>query len=332
MITGGSGTIGNAILKRATAEGWPAQFTIYSRSEFLQAKMRSVYPTVRYILGDVRDYTTLKAAIAGHDIVIHAAAMKRIPECEQQPIECFKTNVLGSANVARACIENNVNQCLGISTDKACQPITVYGASKLMMERLFQAQPEPHRPPIYPDGSLDYGPKFYETKTTDDESERTFIPPPSSLGTKFTLIRYGNVIESRGSVIPLWLKQQADSKPITITSFDMSRFWITPNQAVNIVLGGLDLRHGQIFIPKMAALSLLNMAHYIVGKSDLKEIGLRSTERIHEYLVSPEEMSIDKGDHFIIDQNDGVPGWQWRSDTAPSIGRAEFMAMVRGDV
>jgi UDP-N-acetylglucosamine 4,6-dehydratase len=122
LITGGSGTLGRAIVRTAEQEGWDAEFTIYSRSEYLQAQMRSQFPHARYLLGDVRDYDRLAAAVVGHDVVIHAAAMKRLPECEAQPTECMQTNVVGSANVARACIAGGVARCVGISTDKAARP------------------------------------------------------------------------------------------------------------------------------------------------------------------------------------------------------------------
>jgi len=138
LITGGSGTLGNALVKHLYGS---CQITIYSRSELLQAQMRQKYPDCRYILGDVRDRYLLSAAIAGHDTVIHAAAMKRIPECEIQPGICHEVNVIGSEYVAHACNVHGVEQCIGISTDKACQAVTVYGASKLMMERIFQSFP-----------------------------------------------------------------------------------------------------------------------------------------------------------------------------------------------
>jgi UDP-N-acetylglucosamine 4,6-dehydratase len=140
LITGGSGTLGHAIVRTALQEHWDCTFTIYSRSELRQAQMRQAYPQLRYVLGDVRDYDRLSAAVTGHDLVIHAAAVKRIPEAEQQPVNCYETNVIGSMNVARACIRQGVKRCVGVSTDKACRAITAYGASKLAMEKLFQAQ------------------------------------------------------------------------------------------------------------------------------------------------------------------------------------------------
>jgi UDP-N-acetylglucosamine 4,6-dehydratase len=140
LITGGSGTLGHAIVRTALAEHWDCTFTIYSRSELRQASMRQAYGNLRYVLGDVRDYDRLAAAIAGHDLVIHAAAMKRLPECDAQPVECYQTNTQGSINVLRACQWHGVKRLIAISTDKACAASTAYGASKLMMERAIIVQ------------------------------------------------------------------------------------------------------------------------------------------------------------------------------------------------
>jgi UDP-N-acetylglucosamine 4,6-dehydratase/5-epimerase len=186
LITGGSGTLGHALVRTAEAEGWNAQFTIYSRSELRQAQMRQKHPNCRYILGDVRDAERLKAAVAGHTLVIHAAAMKRLPECDAQPAECYATNVQGSLNVLRACQQSGVLRLIGISTDKACAATTAYGASKLAMEKLLCAAPD--------------------------------------APTVCTLVRYGNVVGSNGSVVPLWREQARQGRPLTITDGGMTRF------------------------------------------------------------------------------------------------------------
>jgi len=292
LITGGSGTLGHALAKRLYNE---CDITIYSRSEYLQAQMRKEYPDCRYVLGDVRDYGRLHAAIAGHDTVIHAAAMKRLPECEAQPSECWQTNVMGSENVALACISNGVNRCVGISTDKACQAVTMYGASKLAMERVFQAQPKN--------------------------------------ATVFTLVRYGNVLESRGSVIPFWRSQVAAGRPVTITDYRMSRFWMTPREAVDLVMATLELEFisgGEVLVPKMKGLPVVKMAEYAIGADhDMTEIGLRSMERLHEWLVGPDELVLEEApDSFLLSSTHGESGHNWRSDTAPELSEAEFMAML----
>jgi len=289
LITGGSGTIGNAILSRATTEGWPARFTIYSRSEFLQAKMKNKYPNVDYVLGDIRDYDRLNVAMIGHNLVIHAAAMKRIPECENQVDECYKTNVLGSLNIIKAAKSRMVKRVIGLSTDKACNPVTAYGASKLMMERAFQAE----------------------------SGEQTI----------FTCLRYGNVIESRGSVIPIWKSKAANGEPLPVTDKRMTRFWITPHLAVDYILEAIKLPPRSIYVPKMKALPIIKMANYLCPGSQFEEIGLRSMERLHEYLVSVEETADDIGHGFVISPW-GTMGHVWRSNTCPELDKVEFLGMV----
>jgi UDP-N-acetylglucosamine 4,6-dehydratase/5-epimerase len=294
LITGGTGTLGNAIVRTAYQEGWDCSFTIYSRSELLQAQMRQRYPRLRYILGDVRDYDRLAAAVVGHDLVIHAAAMKRIPECEAQPAECYATNVQGSINVVRACIAGGVTRCVGISTDKNVRAITAYGASKLQMEKLFQVQ---HQEPC-----------------------------------AFTLARYGNVVASRGSVIPLWRKQAAEGKPLTITDRRCTRFWMSESTAVGLVVMAADpvgLRAGQIVVPKMAALPIVDLAHIIAPGSDTVEVGLRSCEKLHEDLVHADELAVEVKHGFVIGTGEGATtGHTYTSDTAPRLTREQFLSML----
>lgn len=287
FITGGSGTLGRALTAWLLDNGHAV--TIFSRGEALQADMRQRFPAVRYVLGDVRDYDRLSAAVAGHDVVIHAAAMKRIPECEQQPGECYATNVTGSMNVHRACTLHGVELCIGISTDKACRPVTAYGASKLMMERLWQ-QPQ--------------------------------------TSTVFTLVRYGNVLESRGSVIPLWRRQYAETGSITITHPAMTRFWMTPAQAVEAVVSAWYHGHGEIVVPKVKALPVTTMAAYIVPDAERLTTGLRSMERIHEYLVSPEEQALEYPEHFVITPHHKGVSRCYSSEDAPRLSRPEFLAML----
>lgn len=290
FITGGAGTLGRAIIRKAEAEDWPCQFTVYSRSEFLQAQMRSLFPKVRYVLGDVRDQERLSAGVAGHNIVIHAAAMKRIPECEQHPTECYQTNIIGSANVVKACLENNVDSCVGISTDKACRATTMYGASKLALEKLFQGA--------------------------------------SHGNTNFTLVRYGNVVASRGSVIPIWRKQAKEGKPLTVTDFQMTRFWMAESDAVDLVLAAYGASFGTITVPRMKALPIVDMARIIAPHSDMKEIGLRSIEKRHEDLVHEEEGVIKTDTHYIIQPHGGEMGHRYTSEIAPRLTSAEFLAML----
>lgn len=291
LITGGSGTLGHAIVRTAEREGWDCAITIYSRSELRQAQMRARHPRLRYILGDVRDAERLSAAIAGHDLVIHAAAMKRIPEAESHPSECYATNVQGSLNVVRACIAHGVARCVGISTDKACRAVTAYGASKLAMEKLFQAQPE--------------GP------------------------TIFTLVRYGNVVASNGSVIPIWRERAAQGLPLTITAKYATRFWMAPSAAVDLIVRAARQIPGSILVPKVGSLPLYVMAQYIAPDAEQVEIGLRSIEKIHEDLVHWEEPSDDLGEHFLI-HSGARDGHEYTSHGLSDqvLTREQFLAML----
>jgi UDP-N-acetylglucosamine 4,6-dehydratase len=289
LITGGSGTLGHAIVRTAKAEGWDCTFTIYSRSELRQANMRQEYRDLRYVLGDVRDYDRLSAAVAGHDLVIHAAAVKRIPEAEAQPVNCYETNVIGSMNVARACIAGGVARCVGISTDKACRAITAYGASKLAMEKLFQAQQGP---------------------------------------TIFTLCRYGNVVASNGSVIPLWRQQAKAGQPLTVTDPEMTRFWMGESDAVDTIKYGAQQAHGTIAVPKMHSLSIAELAHIIAPGAELQTTGLRSIEKRHEDLIHEDEAALDTWSHFLINGPQGALGYTYTSHAAPRLTPSAFRAML----
>ena len=288
LVTGGSGTLGRAIVRTAEREGWDATFTIYSRSELRLAQMRQKYPKHRYLVGDVRDTFALGAAIAGHDTVIHAAAMKRIPECEAQPDECYATNVFGSMNVIRACQAFGVTRCIGISTDKACLAITAYGASKLAMEKLFQAQ--------------------------DDTM------------TRFTLVRYGNVVASNGSVIPIWREKAMQGEALPVTDPTATRFWMAPSDAVKLIVDAAYLPPGTILVPKMAALSLAGLAAIVAPGMPLKTIGWRSIEKKHEDLVHRDEQASETLTHYRI--GFGERRHEYRSMDAPPIAPDQFLAML----
>jgi UDP-N-acetylglucosamine 4,6-dehydratase/5-epimerase len=286
LITGGTGTLGNAIVR--AAQSWDCSITIYSRSELKQAEMRAKYPRLRYVLGDVRDYERLSAAVAGHDIVVHAAAVKRIPEAEQQPQNCYETNIGGSANVVRACRIQGARRCIGISTDKACASLTAYGASKLAMEKLFQAQPTGR--------------------------------------TAFTCVRYGNVVASNGSVIPMWRLAAAQGREIIITDNRMTRFWMAPSEAVDLVVRASATSHATILVPKMGALALPDMAHIVAPGARMMVSGLRSAEKLHEDLVHPDEKADDLGAHYLL--GSGTTGHRYTSETAPRLTETAFLAML----
>ena len=291
LITGGSGTLGHAIVRTAEREQWPCTFTIYSRSELRQAQMRAKHPRCRYVIGDVRDFYALSTAIVGHDLVIHAAAMKRIPECEAQPVECYQTNVIGSMHVVRACQQAGVARCIGISTDKACRAVTAYGASKLAMEKLFQAQQDS--------------------------------------GTIFTLVRYGNVVASNGSVIPIWREKAARGEPLPITDRKATRFWMAPSDAVKLIERAVEIGSTAIAVPKMCALSLPDMAEIVAPGADMVEVGYRSVEKRHEDLVHEDEAAVEGPDLYVLlSGRAGGTGYRYTSDTAPRLTREQFLAML----
>lgn len=288
LITGGTGTLGHAVLDRAVADGWDDRVTVYSRSELRQSQMRAMYPRARYVLGDVRDRERITAAAAGHDVVLHLAAMKRVPECEAQPEECLKTNVLGTWNVMHACQTAGVKRCVVISTDKACASLTAYGASKKFAESLVTAAP----------------------------------PSP----TIFTGVRYGNVLASNGSVIPIWRQQVVSGEPLTLTDHRMTRFWMTAVDAVDLVLYALTLPAGTIAVPKMGAMNILDMAQTIAPGCFTLETGLRSLEKLHEDLVHPDELAVETPTHFLLGR--GTRGHRYASDTARQITPDELLAML----
>jgi UDP-N-acetylglucosamine 4,6-dehydratase len=305
LVTGGSGSLGHAILARATAEAWDALFIVYSRDEVKQASMREQYPDVRYVLGDVRDGETLGAAMRGVDVVIHAAAYKRVPEAERETMACVTANVVGSMTVVREALRIGIPRVIGISTDKASAPINAYGQSKALMERLFQSA--------------------------------------DRYGCAFTLVRYGNVLASTGSVIPALRAQIAAGKPLTLTDPGMTRFWITLDDAVDLILDGLQLETGSILIPKSWASSMATLAEAVAPGYPVVEIGFRAGEKRHEQLLNQHEAphALDLPDHFVLrslagDAVGALPGgFEYRSDLAPQLSALQLRhvidAMDRGE-
>jgi len=288
LITGGTGTLGHAIMTVAQRDGWNCRFTIYARSELRLAQTKHKFPRIRTIIGDVRDYDRLAAAVVGHDTVIHAAALKRIPECEANPRECYLTNIVGSENVARACL-GNVGTVIGISTDKACQAVTTYGASKLILESIFL--------------SYDKISKY----------------------TNYSLVRYGNVVASNGSIIPLWEKQYALGNRLTITDIGMTRFWMSPYDAVKSI-DHAYCNAGYIYVPKVSSCSMVSLANHLFPSCDFQEVGLRSNEKLHEDLVSVDELSSDCECGFLV--GIGSRGSSYRSSIAEHLRMENFDRML----
>lgn len=274
----------------AREENWPVEFIVYSRGELLQAQTRARFPEAKYIIGDVRDYDRLYAVLLNTDVCIHAAAMKRVPECEEHISECVMTNVIGSLNVQRACINAGVTQAVTIGTDKEVRASTAYGYSKGLSSALF-------------------------------------INAPKTNFTKFTGVRYGNVVSSRGSVVPIWRAQCAAGEPLTVTDAGMTRFWMSPFDAVRLIDKALEAKRSEVVVGKIKGLSIAELANIVCPAAQIKEIGRRSAEKRHEDLVHEDELATEFPEHFIIGPS-GHLGHKYTSDTAPKLTADEYLSML----
>ena len=267
LLTGGTGSFGRAFTKIAL-QYEPKVIRIYSRDEFKQSEMQREFNDgrLRFLLGDVRDARRLHRATNGVDIIVHTAAIKQVPVAEYNPIECIATNINGAVNIIDAAINNSVEKVIAISSDKACAPANLYGATKMVMEKLLvQAN-------VY------------------------------SKHTRFSCVRYGNVVGSRGSIIPVF-KEQVKTGIVTITDKRMTRFWITLEQGVMFVLNCLDMmRGGEVFIPKIPSMRITDLIKIIAPNARLKEIGIRPGEKLHESLITEDEARHAKEfeDYFVI--------------------------------
>jgi UDP-N-acetylglucosamine 4,6-dehydratase len=258
LVTGGTGSFGKRFVEIMLREYQPKRLVIFSRDELKQHDMRASgfdHPSLRYFIGDVRDPARLERALAGVTVVVHAAALKQVPACEYNPFEAIQTNIMGGKNVIDAAINQGVRRILALSTDKAVNPINLYGATKLCAEKMFvQAN------------------SYAGTRDT-----------------RFACARYGNVVGSRGSVIPVFIEQRKRGK-ITITDPRMTRFWITLDQGVRFVIRCLDEMHGgEIFVPKIASMKMIDLAETIAPGCEVEVIGIRPGEKLHEVLVSEDE-------------------------------------------
>jgi len=257
LITGGTGTFGKKFTEVLLDRHDPRAVRIFSRGEHEQAEMRARFDDdrLRFLIGDVRDLGRLERAMNGVDVVVHAAAIKRVPACEYNPIEAKRTNVDGASNVIDAAIDNGVERVMAISTDKAVHPVNLYGATKLVAEKLFIQ------------GNAYSGPR----------------------DTTFSVVRYGNVFGSRGSVVPLFMEQREEGR-LTITHEDMTRFWVTIGEGVRFVLRSIqDMKGGEIFVPKIPSLRVMDLAETIAPEAEKEIVGIRPGEKIHEILVTEEE-------------------------------------------
>lgn len=271
LITGGTGSFGKEFVECLIKKHNPKKIIIYSRDELKQYEMAQVFndKRMRYFIGDVRDRERLEVALSGVDICIHAAALKHVPIAEYNPMECIKTNIDGASNVISACLSNNVKHIIALSTDKAANPINLYGATKLCSDKLFVAANNMK-------GSRD---------------------------SRFSVVRYGNVVGSRGSVIPFFQKLIAQgAKELPITDERMSRFFITLESGVEFVLKSLERMHGgEIFIPKIPSVKITQLAHALAPHLPQKIIGIRPGEKLHEVMVPKDDSHLCiEFEHFFI--------------------------------
>ena len=272
LITGGTGSFGKQYVRTLLERYQPKRLVIYSRDELKQFEMEQELhqDCMRYFIGDVRDRDRLIQAMNGVNYVIHAAALKQIPAAEYNPMECIKTNIHGAENVIHAALANNVEKVIALSTDKAANPINLYGATKLVSDKLFVAA-----------NNVAGGHK-----------------------TRFAAVRYGNVVGSRGSVVPFFKKCIADGcDHLPITDVRMSRFWITLQQGVDFVLKNVERMHGgEIFVPKIPSVSIVDLAKAMAPKLQHKIIGIRPGEKLHEVMCPADDshLTLEFADHFVI--------------------------------
>ena len=263
LITGGTGSLGNALTQRLLEQGVDT-IRIFSRNESKQLEMESKFndDRLRFLIGDVRDYERLERAVEDIDIVFHAAALKHVPVIEYNPFEAIKTNILGSQNVINACLHENVDRAICVGTDKAVSPLNTYGATKLLMEKLFVTA------------------KNYLKKERHQ--------------TKFIALRYGNVLGSSGSVIPKFIDQIKNKEKLTITDSSMTRFSISMNEALDFILKATEIGKGsEIFVPKLKAYSILDVKDALfelLGETEEQIVGIRPGEKLDEVLINKDEM------------------------------------------
>lgn len=272
LITGGTGSFGKQYVKTILEHYKPKRVIVYSRDELKQFEMQQQFntPEMRYFIGDVRDAERLCQAMRGVDYVIHAAALKQVPAAEYNPMECVKTNVHGAQNVITAAIENKVEKVIALSTDKAVNPINLYGATKLVSDKLFVAA-------------------------------NNIVGPQN---TSFAVVRYGNVVGSRGSVVPFFKKLLTEgATELPITDVQMTRFWITLQEGINFVLKAFArMQGGEIFIPKIPSSRVVDLAEAIAPGMPHKIIGIRPGEKLHETMCPADDsrLTLEFNDHYVI--------------------------------
>lgn len=299
LITGGTGSLGNSLVEKLLSSTNVRRLAVFSRDELKQLALKDRFGNdqrMRFFLGDIRDKERLIQALHGVDYVIHAAALKQVDTGEYNPMEFIKTNVLGSHNVIDSCIEAGVKKVIALSTDKASSPINLYGATKLTADKLFIA-------------ANNYSNAF---------------------GTNFSVVRYGNVMGSRGSVIPFFKSLARNNQPLPITDLRMTRFWISLNEAVEFVLKSFEIMSGgELYVPRIPSMRIVDLAHAISPEAKIIEIGMRPGEKLHEEMISADDSrrTIILGDRYLVkpvvaewgyEEPSGQPmgdGIAYRSDT-----------------
>ena len=289
LVTGGTGSFGKKFVEIMLDEYKPAKLIIFSRDELKQHEMRLAgfdHVDLRYFIGDVRDLGRLRRAMQGVDIVVHAAALKQVPVCEYNPMEAIKTNILGSSNVIEAALDAGVGKVMALSTDKAVNPINLYGATKLAAEKLFVQSN------AYAGGTA----------------------------TRYSSVRYGNVVGSRGSVIPVFLKQR-DQKKLTITDGRMTRFWLTLDQGVRFVMRCIEqMQGGEVFVPKIPSMKVVDIAKVVAPDAELEEVGIRPGEKLHEVLIHEDEarVTVELEEMYVVQPSAALwfgQSWQEKGQT-----------------
>lgn len=276
LVTGGTGSFGRRFVRKLLEEHGPRRLVVFSRDELKQYEMaqefpESEHPALRYFIGDVRDEQRLEMAMHDVDIVVHAAALKHVPTAEFNPFECIQTNVHGAQNVVQAALKRGVGRVIALSTDKAANPINLYGASKLASDKIFVAA-----------NNLS-----------------------GSIGTRFSVVRYGNVLGSRGSVVPFYQSLiRSGATVLPVTDPEMTRFWITLDQGVDFVRACLDrMIGGEVFVPKIPSMRILDLAEALLPGCETEIIGIRPGEKLHEVMVPGGEgrLTLELDDYYVIE-------------------------------
>jgi UDP-N-acetylglucosamine 4,6-dehydratase/5-epimerase len=282
LVTGGTGSFGKTFIRYALDNLDPHRLIVFSRDELKQYEARQLFeddPRLRWFIGDIRDELRLRRAMHGVNYVIHAAALKQVDTAEYNPFEFVKTNVMGSQNVIEAAIDTGVTKVVALSTDKASSPINLYGATKLTADKLFI--------------SGNHYAAAYETR--------------------FSVVRYGNVMGSRGSVIPFFRKLAEAGQPLPITDLRCTRFFITLPQAVQFVVDSFDkMGGGELYVPRIPSMKIVDLAKAIAPEAELRDVGLRPGEKLHEEMISPEEgrRALALGDRYVVQPD--VASWGYR--------------------